>query len=143
MSDCRYAIALLFAVPIGACATVDNGDSARSEIGPEWLVEDISGRGVIDDARTTIVFGSDGDVSGDTSCNRFFAKYTLNQNGISFQNPGVTKRACPPAVMDQENRFLEVFNAVDRYRIDTDTGTLVLSTPAGAAITARNSEGGG
>jgi heat shock protein HslJ len=38
--------------------------------------------------------------------------------------------------MDQERRFLDVFNAVTSYRID-DTGALVLSTPAGATMTAR------
>ena len=39
--------------------------------GKTWLLEDIVGRGVIDNAQTTIRFDESGRVSGSTGCNRF------------------------------------------------------------------------
>lgn len=105
-------------------------------VGQEWIVEDIAGRGVIDYARTTVLFGQDGRVSGDTSCNRYFADFRAEGAKLRIGNAGVTRKTCVPAVMDQERRFLDVFGAVDRYRIDS-TGALMLSTPGGATITAR------
>ena len=137
----KKAVALVALLSLGACMTSghDGADSKAAIVGPEWVVEDIADRGVIDDARATLLFGNDGRVSGDTSCNRYFAEYILEVTEIRFRNAGVTKRACAPAVMDQESRFLTVFNAVDSYRIDDRTNTLVLSTPAGATITARRS----
>lgn len=143
MTLTRNAVALLAPLPLIACVTSghDQANSKAAIVGPEWVVEDIAERGVIDDARATILFGNDGSVSGDTSCNRYFAEYTLEGSEIRFRNAGVTKRACAPAIMDQENRFLAVFNAATSYRIDDRTNTLVLSTPAGASITARRSQG--
>jgi len=114
--------------------------SNASLVGVEWIVEDINGRRVIDNARATLMFGADGRLSGDTSCNRYFADYQVNGASLEFGHPGATKRACVPAVMDQEQRFLEVLNAVDRYDID-DTNALVLYTPVGDKITARRLTG--
>ncbi len=130
--------ALFGGLLLSACMTTDDDPlgSNAALVGKEWVVEDIAGRGVIDDARATLLFGEDGRLSGDTSCNRYFADYQVDGTKLRIGNAGVTKRACAPAVMNQEQRFLDVFNAVDSYRID-NTGTLVLSTSAGATITAR------
>lgn len=129
MTFTKNAVALLAPLPLIGCVTTghDQADLKAAIVGPEWIVEDIAGRGVIDDARATLRFGNDGRVDGDTSCNRYFGEYTVKESEIQFRNSGVTKRACAPAVMDQESRFLAVFNAVDRYRVDDGTGTLVLS----------------
>lgn len=130
------------ALSLGACLAAgdDRPERAFALLGAEWVVEDIAGRGVIDGARATLVFGSDGRLSGDTSCNRYFADYRVEGTNLQIMSAGVTERACGPAVMDQERRFLEVFNAVDRYRID-EMGALVLSAPTGLTITARRTPG--
>ena len=132
---CKLPVfALGAAMALSACATMPGEDA--SLVGKTWTVEDISGRGVIDDARATLVFGSDGRVSGDTSCNRYFADYRVDGAKLSIGQAGVTRRACAPALMDQERRFLEVLNAVDSFRIDP-TRTLILSAPSGATLTAQ------
>lgn len=138
MQVLNRAVTLVAALLVAACSTKgnDQSGSAAMLIGEEWVVEDIAARGVIDYARTTMLFGQDGRLSGDTSCNRYFADYQANGMKLQIENAGATKRACAPAVMDQEDRFLKVFNEVNSYRID-DTGALVLSTPAGTTITAR------
>lgn len=91
---------------------------------------------MIDNARATLQFGFDGQVTGDTSCNRYSAGYRVEGTKLEIENAGLTRRACAPAVIDQEQRFLGLFNAVNSYRID-ETGALVLVTVAGATITAR------
>ena len=114
--------------------TAPGSDAAL--VGKTWTVKNISGRGVIDDARTTLVFGADGRLSGDTSCNRYFANYKVDDAKLSVGPAGVTRRACVPAVLDQERRFLDVLNAVDSFAIEA-SGALVLRTPAGTTLTAR------
>lgn len=138
MDFAKHALALLGSLTLAACATTggDAPGSPRTLIGPEWIVEDLAGHGVIDNARATLQFGADGQVTGDTSCNRYFASYRVAGAKLEIEKAGVTRRACAPAVMDQEQRFLGLFNAVNSYRID-ETGALVLVTAAGTTITAR------
>ncbi|MEN3973062.1 META domain-containing protein [Sphingomicrobium sp. XHP0235] len=140
MKITKSAVALVALLSLNACVTSGHDESASDTAlaGSEWIVDDIAGQGLIEDTQATLSFGNDGRVSGDTSCNRYFAEYTVSETELRFQNAGVTKRACAPAVMEQESRFLAIFNAVDSYRIDDRAHTLVLSTPTGATITARH-----
>lgn len=133
--------ALLLATTTTACVTSVNAPATTDLVGGVWLVEDIASRGVIDNARTTISFGSDGRLTGDTACNRYFADYEVSGDMLEIGNAGTTKRACVPAVMDQEQRFLEVLGAVDSYTIDA-TRALILSTPQGQRIVARKTSNG-
>lgn len=136
------AATLIAGLTVAACVT-NSGDHTASDAtlaGAEWVVEDIGARGVIDYARATLLFGQDGRLSGNTSCNSYFAEYTADNTSLQIENAGVTRRACVPAVMDQESRFLNALNAVNSYQID-GAGALVLSTPAGITITARRASG--
>lgn len=139
----RYAAALVSAFALPACATMaqDGGSADARLTGGEWLVEDIASRGVVDDAQTTLAFGEDGRLTGDTACNRYFADYQIDGTTLQIGNAGATKRACAPAVMDQESRFLWVLGDVTSYSID-ETGTLILATPSGSTITARRGASG-
>lgn len=101
------------------------GEPASLLVGDEWVVEDIGGAGVIDMARTSILFDEGGKVSGGGACNRFGGTYQLTGEGLSFGPIAATKRACPPAVMDQEDRFFDALASVDRFAID-ETGALIL-----------------
>lgn len=142
MQVSNSAIALFVALAVAACVTSvdDHTGSAATLVGEEWVVEDIGTHGVIDHARATILFGQNGRLSGNTSCNSFFADYEADGMKLRIENAGVTKRACVPAVMDQESRFLNVFNGVNSYQID-GSGALVLATPMGTTITARRVSG--
>ena len=132
------AIALVSGLALTACVAnppyQTGTDTALS--GGEWLVEDIGGRGVIDRSQTTLTFDENGRLTGNTSCNNYFADYQTAGAILEIGAAGATKRACPPAVMDQESRFLSLLNDVKSYEIN-DTGTLILFTSNGDAITAR------
>ena len=112
------------------------GETVNLLIGEEWVVEDIGGGGVIDFARTSMLFGDDGKVSGSGACNRFGGTYALTGEGLSFGPIAATKKACPPAVMDQENRFFDAIEITDRFEID-DTGALILIGADQPLLTAR------
>lgn len=110
-------------------------DAAPSLTGPAWFIEDIAGAGVIDNSPASLEFLSDGSLAGNTSCNRLMASYTANNGALSITLGGSTMMACPPAVMDQEQRFLALLPNVTQYQID-ETGALVLTIQSGATITA-------
>ncbi len=133
----RFLLAapLVAGLALSACATVGPETTAQL-VDREWVVQDIAGQPVLAGSSATLMFGRDSRLTGDTSCNSYFADYTADRSTLTIGNAGVTKRACAPAVMNQEQRFLDVFNAVSHYRIDT-AGALHLATPTGATITAR------
>jgi putative lipoprotein len=101
-------------------------------VGSTWLAEDIDGKGVIDNAQSTLVFGTDGKVSGRAGCNQYGGKATLNGASLIMDQVFSTKMACTaPALMDQETRFLEALQATRSYRMEGPK--LVLLDGAGTA----------
>ena len=97
-----------------------NGDKPpQTSLYRKWLVEDIAGRGVIDMAQTTIEIDNDGAVAGSTAVNRYMAKATIDGQKLEIE-PGTatTRMAGPPALMDQESKFLAALSKVNQYRID-------------------------
>ena len=97
--------------------------------GKDWLAEDIQGGGVIDTAQTTLMVDSDGTVSGSGGCNRFMSKATISGSNISFGEIGSTYMQCPPALMNQERKFLDVLGKTRSYKMDS--GKLVLIDESG------------
>ncbi len=105
-------------------------------VGAEWVIEDIAGRGVVDNTHASLEFAPDGSIAGNASCNRFFGKYTLKDYILSIEPGGSTMMACPEAIMDQESRVLEMLPKIKSYTID-NTGALILKTVGDESITAR------
>lgn len=102
----------------------------------EWVVEDIAQKGIIDSSRITINFDDEGRAHGLSSCNSYSAAYELTGESLTFKNPLGTLKACAPALMNQEQRFLQMLSKVTRYDID-GFGALILTTKDGKTITAR------
>ncbi|MDN7125443.1 META domain-containing protein [Pseudidiomarina terrestris] len=73
----------------------------------------------------TLTFSSDSRVTGFAGCNYFTGSYTLSAEGLSFSPLAVTKRMCPPAAMDYENRLLQQLTQVNNVKVFAD-GTLHL-----------------
>jgi heat shock protein HslJ len=87
-------------------------------LGTEWLLEDLGGSGVIDNARATLAFPERGKVTGNGSCNRFFGSVEFTGDLVSFGNMGATRMQCADAVSDQEQRYLAALQAA--YRMSSD-----------------------
>lgn len=109
--------------------------SAEQLIGPEWVVEDIDNKGIIDSSRITLNFDTEGRVAGRSGCNQYTGSYSLGE-GLSIGQIAQTKMACPPALMDQEQKFTLLLNAIDSFTLD-NKGALILETADGHSITAR------
>ena len=135
-------IAVTAGLTLSACATTTSGSSSAGVASVtalqrgEWRVEDIAGAGVIDNSPATLRFDANGRLSGNASCNRLIASYTVEGSKLTISPAGTTMMACPPALMDQERKLVELLGTVTRYSID-QTGTLTLTTTSGKKIVAR------
>ena len=127
---------------LSACVTLDSGSpspntaSVTALQAGEWQIEDIAGAGVIDSSRATLLFGRVGRLSGNASCNRLIASYTVEGSRLTISPAGTTMMACPPALMDQERKLVDLIGTVTRYSIDR-TGKLTLISASGKSIIAR------
>lgn len=108
------------------------GDPLTLLIG-EWQLEDINNQGIIDRSHLTIVFDENGQVYGSATCNRYGSSYKLTGEGLSFGPSLVTKMACPEALMNQEQKFLTVFNTISHFDLDA-TGALILKSHNGNTL---------
>jgi len=104
--------------------------------GKEWVVEDIDHAGIIDGSRITLGFGADQRLTGRAGCNTYQASYRLTGETLTIGDAAVTQKACAPALMQQEQTFLQVLAAVERFELD-ESGALVLQAKGGRTLTAR------
>jgi heat shock protein HslJ len=118
------ALTVALAVSGSACgrgarrpASVAPAAGTADLAGTEWLLEDLAGRGVVDDAPATLAFPEAGRVTGQGSCNRFTGGATRTGSAITFTRLAATRRACPGAIMDQETRYLRALEAVERLEL--------------------------
>jgi heat shock protein HslJ/membrane-bound inhibitor of C-type lysozyme len=111
------------------------GNPADLLVGPEWVVEDITG-GMVDRSRATLAFSPAGSLAGRASCNSYSTTYTLTGENLAIGKTATTRMACAPSLMQQEDRFLDILGNVRRFEI-SDTGALVLITADDRRITAR------
>jgi putative lipoprotein len=117
--------------------TVERVKAGTSEAaGPtgKWLAESIRGHGVIDDLQSAIEIAADGKVTGSGGCNRISGRAEVQGERITFGPMISTKMACPPAIMDQESKFLAALGDVQRFKVDAQKGKLILFNGAGRPI---------
>lgn len=111
------------------------GYSYKLLTGAEWVVEDLDNRGIIDASRVTMLFDDKGRLSGLASCNRYTSAYEFDEQ-LDIADPIATRKACAPALMNQEKLFLSLIARVSQIDFD-EKGALLLSTADGSTITAR------
>ncbi len=107
--------------------------SPSSPVG-RWLAEDIRGGGVIDNLQSVLEISGNGAVSGSGGCNRLHGQATISGASLTFGAIASTRMACPPAVMDQESKFLSALEAVRSFRIDSQQRKLFFLDAAGRPI---------
>jgi heat shock protein HslJ len=118
-----YVVGLVAGLLAAGCEATDPKSGEPVDLaGTSWIVEDIDGRGVIDILQSTLRFETDERVAGTAGCNPYFGSVTLDGSAISFGPLGVTRMACPTAIMDQEDRFLKALAKAKRF--ETKEGLL-------------------
>lgn len=96
------------------------GDTATLLTGGEWRVAQIQG---VDTASVapTMLFGEDGSLSGNGSCNNYRATYEITGEGIDIGPAVATKMACADdARTQQEVRFFSLLEQISRFDVIED-----------------------
>jgi heat shock protein HslJ len=119
--------AVLSALLVTACQAPEDSVSETSDrvsesaidlLNTYWQVEDIDQSGIIDMSMITIEFPEEERIAGSTGCNQFFGSVLTTGDSIEFSPAGVTQRACAPALMSQERRFLDALQAAVSFEVD-------------------------
>jgi putative lipoprotein len=118
--------------PPGEAGATEAPDDMAALAGPTWVAEDIHGRGVIDDLQSYITFTAEGQAHGSGGCNNFTGGYRLEAATLEVGPLAGTRKACPPAIMNQEASFYEALGATRGYRFGN--GLLFLLDAQGAAV---------
>jgi heat shock protein HslJ len=91
----------------------------------EWLLEDLSGTGVVDNIQTTLRFDGTDRISGRGGCNRYRAGVQHEATGAASTSMRFTVSAiastrmmCTPAVMDQETRYFHALQNARRISLE-------------------------
>lgn len=109
---------------------------ADSLVDVEWVVEDVGGRGVMDFARATVNFDAQGRLWGLGTCNNYTGSYERTGDTISVGPLAVTNKACPEAMMRQEDALLKILGDASEIAW-SDTDALIIRSSAGEEIVAR------
>ena len=120
-------------VALAAIVVVSGSGAAQSPPYGRWLAEDINGGGVIDRLQTTLDISPEGRATGFGGCNNFMGSVTIDGTTVSFGPLASTRKACTPAVMDQENKFHQALSAAKTWRID-EQSKLLLTNSAGNIV---------
>jgi putative lipoprotein len=118
---------------LAALAATFPAASQTDLTGSHWLAEDIMGGGVVDRAQSTLQPLPDGRVAGSSGCNRFNGSGVISGGKVAIGALATTRMACPPAIMDQEQKFLAALGKAARYET-TSSGALILRDSRGAAL---------
>lgn len=102
---------------LGASLLMAGCASDKIKLAPNstYVVEWIGERPLIDNSYLTITLDEDGRAFGTAGCNHWFSSYTMKDQQISFTQAGSTRMMCAPALMEQEQRFLEALGKVVRW----------------------------
>ena len=115
-----------------------------------WQVESIDRAGIIDFSHVTLNVNSNGDtsrVSGSTGCNQFTGALDVDEADTVFSDKSsaesfstdkliLTKKACAPALMKQEQRFIEMLTASASYSIMENTWLVLYDSSGNETIRA-------
>lgn len=104
-----------------------------SLVGSRWLAEDIAGAGVIDRAQSRLEVLADGRIAGNAGCNAFTGAGAFRKGNVKVGVLASTRKACQPAVMDQEQKFLAALGRAARFETLAG-GRMILRDSSGAEL---------
>lgn len=121
----KYCYGSALALLMTGCAQqgtqVENTQVNPAQLTGEWQVESIDQGGIIDSSHVTLTFGDDGRISGSAGCNRYSASMSTSDNHVTVSQAASTRMACPPAIMQQEQRFLSALSEVSAWHREAGT----------------------
>ncbi len=86
--------------------------------GTEWGLVEMNGETIPDDVEINIAFG-EGQISGQSACNRYFAGYTQDGTKLTFDQVGSSQMYCE-GLMDYETEYLQSLAEVKSFELSGD-----------------------
>lgn len=111
-------LSLLLVLPLLAfgCASTRSSVNEGRLVGTAWeliAIKDSSESTLV--AEADLVLTGDGSIGGSAGCNRFFGTAEIGPgDALTLRPQGTTRMACPPSVMEQEQRMLRALRSVSR-----------------------------
>lgn len=104
---------------LGFATNAFAADALPQGLSATWVVEDLNGKGVIDNLQTTLEIRTDGSYGGNGGCNTYRGNLKFEADGtVSFAPAAATRKMCAPAVMDQEQKFFDALGTVRSWRLE-------------------------
>ncbi|MBV2131550.1 META domain-containing protein [Pseudomonas sp. MAP12] len=101
----------ILALALAGCAATPPALEQERTYRVEWIDE----RPLLEGSHLTITFGADDRAYGTGGCNHWFAGYGVEGEILRFSQIGSTRKACAPALMEQEARFFQALEHVRRW----------------------------
>jgi heat shock protein HslJ/uncharacterized membrane protein len=93
-------------------------------LGTAWRLDRLGGAAVQRGTQPTLEFPTEGRASGSGSCNRFNGIVSVQQEAIMFGGLATTRKACPDAVMKQEEAYLSALRESVRFEASAEALTI-------------------
>lgn len=145
----KLSLLALLVMTLAACQTTPGQGSAMREQNQNmagrldstsWHVKGIDGDDIVFNAMITIAFEGE-KVSGVAGCNSYSGSLAPSGSEVMFNQVSSTRRACEPALMDQEQKFLHTLAAIESYRIEQDTKLMLFDVDGNVRVRATLNEG--
>ena len=101
-------------------------------LGTAWRLESLGNGKLQAGTQPTLEFPTEGRASGNGSCNRFNGIVIVADDGIKFSGLATTRKACPEAVMRQEEDYLAALRDAVRFEADAEPASSPFRGPCGA-----------
>ncbi len=99
-----------------------------------WKAETLRGVPVEGDIMSLLEFEATGVVDGHGGCNKIFGPLQVETGSIRIGPLSVTRKACPPKVLDQEQTFLRALNETRDFKKVPEEGALLLLDGGGMEV---------
>ena len=127
----RYPVLLLALLALfflTACG--GSGGEATDLDGSEWSLIEMNGEAIPEEVEINIAF-SEGQISGQSACNRYFAGYEQDGSKLTFGQAGNSNMYCE-GLMDYESEYLLALSKVKSFEQSGDN--LMLMDQDGNAV---------
>ena len=131
-----WLVTLLVLTAIGLTACTANAITLENT---NWVLESYGEQGnlqtVLEGTEITAIFDSaEGQLSGSTGCNSYFASYEANGNKLSISAIAHTEMYCdaPEGVMEQEREYLTLL--LDAATFQVEDSQLMISSSGGQVL---------
>ncbi|AUX78023.1 META domain-containing protein [Sinorhizobium fredii] len=107
-------------------------ENVPPELIGSWRAETINSGEAVDDPEVVLEIREDGTFGGTGGCNFFTGAFSLSEGTITFGPTEATHTTCSPAVMEQEQRLLDLLKAALAWKVNG--AMLALAGPDGASV---------